>query len=327
MDEFPHLPTIDLLKNGLEKLGYVCETFFLDTLSFTQFTAPSGQIWLTETNKVGYPFNSSTARRISSLKHLSYALASRIGAQTPFTTTLDSRQNNSAQYQALLQQAPLVVKPNSASLSHGLALNITTAETLDDAITAAGTFSDLVLVQKQLPGEEIRFMVVGNKVKAALLRQTPRLIGDGSSTLAELLKAENNDRQTRGLQYPDLDQTIVDVSKLDMTAVPTVGAMIELGRGTMIARGASMFNVHHQVHPSYIAMAEKLAAAFGSGFVAVDMFISDYAEPLTDSNYAFIEFGMSPVLNLLYKCRDGQNYDILNDLIPLIDSRITGGVV
>ena len=327
MNDFTQQPTIALLKIGLSKLGYACESFKLGSTDYTQFTAPSGQIWLTETAKVAYPFTSTTARRVSTHKHLAYDLATRVGAQVPFTTTLDSREDNSARYHELLKHGTLIVKPNSASLSRGLTLNITDSQMLAQAIADAGTFSDMVLVQKQLQGEEIRFIVVANKVKAALLRQTPRVIGDGQSTLGELIEAENEVRKAGGLQYPALTEKIIAVNDFDMSAVPADTEMIELGRGTMIARGASMYNVHSSVHPTYIAMAEKLAAAIGTGFVSVDVFINDYTQPLNDAEYAFIEYNMSPVLNLLYKCRDGNHYDILSDLIPLIDTRINAGLV
>ena len=327
MNDYTQQPTIELLKIGLTKLGYSCESFKLGATDFTQFTAPSGQIWLTETAKVAYPFTSTSARRVSTNKDLAYDLAARVGAQVPFTATLNSREDNSAHYDELLKHGTLIVKPNSASLSRGLTLNITNSKMLSQAINEAGTFSDMVLVQKQLQGEEIRFIVVANKVKAALLRQTPRVIGDGQSTLKELLAAENEVRKAGGLQYPALTKKIIALDNFDLSIVLAVGEMIELGRGTMIARGASMYNVHSDVHPTYIAMAEKLAAAIGTGFVSVDVFINDYTQPLHDAEYAFIEYNMSPVLNLLYKCRDGNHYDILSDLVPLIDARINGGLL
>ncbi len=326
MNDNAQTPTIGLLKNGLAKLGYAHDSFMLGTTNFTQFTAPSGQIWLTESSRIAYPFMTLTAKRVSTFKNLAYALATRIGAQVPFTATLDSQVDNSSLYAELLQHSPLIVKPNSASLSRGLTLNISDPVMLAQAIKDAGAFSDLVLVQKQLSGEEVRFIVVGNKVRAALLRQTPRVTGDGVSTLGQLIVAENNLRRHSEVPYPVLTDKILDSSKLDLQALPAAGEMVELGRGTMIARGASMYDVRDQVHPSYIAVAEKLAGALGTGFVAVDIFIKDYSSALNNNDYAFIEYNMSPVLNLLYRCRDGRHYDILSDLIPLIDSRINAGL-
>lgn len=326
MNDNAQTTTIELLKNRLAELGYAHDSFKLNTTNFTQFTAPSGQLWLTESSRIAYPFTNITAKRVSNFKNLAYALATRLGVQVPFTATLDSQVDNSSLYAELLQYMPLIVKPNSASLSRGLTLNITDVATLAQAIKVASAFSDLVLVQKQLRGEEVRFIVVGDTVKAALLRQTPRVTGDGTSTLAKLIETENNLRKHSAVLYPQLTDKIID-PKLDLQLVPAAKEMIELGRGTMIARGASMYNVYKEVHPSYIALAEKLAGAIGTGFVAVDIFIKDYSSELNNNDYAFIEYSMSPVLNLLYRCRDGNHYDILSDLIPLIDARLNGGLV
>jgi cyanophycin synthetase len=224
----------------------------------------------------------------------------------------------------------LVVKPCDASLSHGLTTDIQTKEELVQAVQEARRFDKVVLVQQQVSGEEVRFPVLDGKCRAAIIRQTPRIVGDGQHTTKELLKIENTERENLRLDYavyPQLAEPIVDISQLDLQQIPAEGEIIELGKSAMIRRGASAYNITSKVHPSYVELAEKLAAPFGDGFMVVDMFIQDYTQPLTAGNHAFLEYNMSPNLPLFYCCRDGQQYDILKDLVPMIDRALQKGTL
>jgi hypothetical protein len=54
------------------------------------------------------------------------------------------------------------------------------------------------------------------------------------------------------------------------------------------------------------------------------MMIHDHTKPQTEDNYTFIEFNTAPVLKMFYSCRDGNHYDILGDLVPMINATLTG---
>lgn len=322
MTNNPAGTSIQLLKSGLQELGYQSESFLLSNLHFTRFTAPHGGVWLTSDYRIAYPFASNTARPISTNKHLAYDLAQQLGVTVPFTTEITDMNQAESALTALTANAPLVVKPDAASLSNGLTLHVTTEADLRVALTKAAAFSPKVLVQEQIIGEEIRFVVIDGRVTAAILRQKPHVIGDGATTVAGLIDKENELRaqiQLPYTQYPPLDEKLINLKALNLDQVLADGERLELGQATMIRNGASMYNVLPSVDSSYIAIAEKLAQALGNGFVAVDIIMQDYTQPATIKNYAFIEFNMSPVLLVFYACRDGQQYNVLEDLVPLID--------
>jgi cyanophycin synthetase len=170
-------------------------------------------------------------------------------------------------------------------------------------------------------------VVVDGKVKAAILRQTPQLVGDGTSTIAELLENENAARRQLRMQYVSyqpLDSELITQAGKQSTEILPKGEVLTLGLGTMIRTGASVYNVLSEVHPSYIRTAENLAENLGSRFIVVDIMIHDYTKPQSDTNYAFIEFNTAPVFKLFYSCRDGNHYDILSDIVPMLDDAISG---
>jgi D-alanine-D-alanine ligase-like ATP-grasp enzyme len=314
-------PSVDLLNSFLQKLGYTSEKLQLGASSYTRFTAPNGATWLTQDAHVSYPFSSAACKKISNEKDLAYEFCEQHGVCVPRTKKVYGPIGDEA-LAAFLGTGPVVVKPNSSSLSWGVTLNIRDEYTLKHAVIDALSFSRVALVQQQIKGEEIRFTVLGGKVKAALLRQTPRVTGDGIATVGELLRAENEVRSQLKMPYvtyPILDERLINMDDLDMNRVPAEGEVVELGRGTMVKTGASIYNIVDDIHTSYIDVAEKAATALGARFVVVDIMIQDYTVPKTDDNYAFIEFNSAPVLKLFYSCRDGKQYDIISELGPMID--------
>jgi D-alanine-D-alanine ligase-like ATP-grasp enzyme len=330
MDAIIQFPSNMLLKEGLEKIGYTHEFIVLDGRSFSKYTSPQGNIWMTSNALRVYPFLNNTAKRISSEKGLAYDLAKSLGATVPYTYIVRAEENITAIPGELRDKLPLIVKPGNASLSNGLTIDITNDKQLTAAIIMARKFDRTVLIQQQVTGEEVRFAVIDGNFRAAILRRTPRLVGDGRHTLKELLDRENKEREELSLpyaKYPILDQSIVDLTQLEMSKILDDGEIIELGKSSMIRRGASAYNITDTIHTSYVETAEKLASALGKGFMVVDMFIKDFSVPLTPDNYAFLEFNMSPNLPLFYCCRDYNHYDIIQELVPLINNAVDGGKV
>ena len=317
-------PSIEILQAALEKKGYTADRFELDNSTFIRFTAPNGQVWITQGAHVGYPFTPKAVGKISGDKNLAYDFCANEGVRVPKTVQVTQLPGD-AYLAELLQDKPVIVKPHNSSLSRGVTLNITEPQQLLDALEIAMQFSPIALVQEQIEGEELRFTVVDGKAKAALLRQKPRLIGDGVATIKELFERENAERSTLKLEYlsyPQLPESML--GEVPRGKILAAGEALELSRSTMIRTGASVYNVIGDVDESYVRIVESLAQKMGASFIVVDMMLRDYKAPKTDDNYAFIEFNTAPVLKLFYSCRDGKQYDVVSELADMIDATLTG---
>lgn len=323
------MKTIDILQSSLQNLGYNLETFLLgpNNKSFTQISHPSRKGMLTlSTNSPLYPFATASARLISNHKPIAHDFAKRRGVSLPDSVYIKSDSVYDEAYALLNTYGFVIAKPANSSVSNGVTLDIDTREKLLDAIDVARQFSDDVIVQQQVFGEEIRFAVLNGKLRAAILRQTAHVIGDGMSDLSMLIEQENHLRQQiqdTAVPYPALTGTLIDMSKFDLDSIPLVGQRVELSRGTMIKSGASMYNVIDAVHESYVEVVEDLAGALGAGFIVVDVILVDYTRAATADNYAFIEFNLTPALPLFYSCRDGKHFRVAEDyLAPMISEAI-----
>ncbi|MBC7868614.1 hypothetical protein H7X69_00330 [Candidatus Saccharibacteria bacterium] len=313
-----------LLRREFEKIGYNVSEEFIKDRCFVTFISPTGRKWKTSVSQIAYPFNSQRIKNVSINKEIAYEFAQKSGVSIPFTYHISETNEITPKEIADLlgRYGKLIVKPADSSLSRGLTLNIQSPDRLLAAIVCARAISSTVLIQEQVEGEEIRFVVINGKVAAALLRRTPRIVGDGVSTVAELINKENDERKPLNFEYityPLLSKIIIEPSLMaDDTLLPS-GEVLELSRATMIRNGASVYNVLDQVHPSYIESIEKLVAQLGAKFIVVDIFFKDFTSHQQDHNYWFIEFNTSPVLKLFYGCRDGKMFDIVPSLVNIID--------
>lgn len=316
-----------LLRDQLEKRGYEAREFQMHDEWHIELTAPDGRSWVTPVAKIAYPMATHEFVAVSRYKDQGYELAERLGLNIPKTYTVHANDPlDESAFKAMLgAHERLIVKPLRASLSRGVTLSITTPEQLRAAIDTARAHHESVLVQEQIEGEELRFIMVGSKVAGVLLRQTPRVVGDGKHTVAALIEKENDQRRqidTPYVTYPLLTSDNIPAEYITSTKVLAAGETLELNRATMIKNGCSVYNVTDQVHPDYVRAVETFAEEVKIGFGCVDIFCRDYTQAATKRNYWFMEVNTSPVLKLCYGVRDGNQLDIAPLLAAEIDRHL-----
>lgn len=314
-----------LLGKELKTLGYSVSEEYDDKKLFVNYVSPKGRIWRARAAMIGYPFTSATVRALSKNKAEATKFVTTHGVNAPATIKVHSdKVDDVAIEKFLAKYGKVVVKPLNRSLSVGLTTDASTLNKVQKAIKKAARYSDEVLIQEQVFGEEVRFAVLNGNVISALLRQTPRVVGDGVSTVSELIREENKSRSKINytiVKYPLLNRDHIHTS-VDMTRVPEKEEIVELSRATMISGGCSVYDVLDSVDESYISLVESLVSELDTGFIVVDVFIKNYREQADEKNYWFIEFNTSPVLKLFYSCRDGNMHNILPALASAIDKNI-----
>lgn len=322
-------PSFRLLADYLEDNGCVVQTLDLgsDTGTYVTIRSLRGGQMIMNADHPTYPFASAAARNIYKDKQKSYYLVESLGLTTPATLVTDGYDKEAQEF--LDRHGKVIVKPRSGQGSRGLSLNITNADMLRAAIDKALIGSKGgVLLQRQFIGEEVRFMLFNGHVEAALLREKPHVIGDGVATIRQLIELENEARRSithSAVPYPQLDDSVIDSMYLTSHIVPKAGERVELGLGTMIRTGASIYDIRTTIHQSYLAIAEKIAEKFGKGILAIDIMIADLFQPAEPENYIFLEMNNDPALILFYSCRDGHNVDIVGQhLGPMLINAIEG---
>lgn len=95
---------------------------------------------------------------------------------------------------------PLVVKPINGSMGRGVVTNINHLGELSVALSAIG--SESLLIEKQVFGSEYRVYTIGGKLISACRREPASVIGDGVSTVEEIIRRKN--QYKRRLKFPSI---------------------------------------------------------------------------------------------------------------------------
>lgn len=303
---------ISIITKALQDLGYSWSDVCLDNVDYRQFKYDGRVRWTTYMQPaLAYPMIHRALSQISRNKTAATDYVESKGHVTPKSVTVTTGNYQHSELENLLEKSQaLVVKPVYGSLSRGVTRNISDAQILHNTVKAALLNDDCVIVQQQFYGDEVRLVVVDGVLAAAVLRQRPQVIGDGEKQLRQLIEQENAQRgliSDTMVSYPMLNEINCDMPNLNLDSVPYAGETVVLGYGSMIANGASVYDVMDVLAAGYKHMSEDIASSMGAKFLVVDVITRD---PHNFTDYCFLEFNTSPVLKLFYSCRDGQHADV-----------------
>ncbi|MDP3350428.1 MAG: hypothetical protein Q8S92_15670 [Hydrogenophaga sp.] len=165
-----------------------------------------------------------------------------------------------------------------------------------------------VMVEAFVAGDDHRLMVVDGRLRAVIRRDPAAVVGDGVSTLRELVLAANAPRDARSLlasRY--LNPIVLDPPALQHLAhqhltpdsVLSHGQRATLRSNANLSTGGSCTDVSAQVHPQLRTMAETLAQTLGVRMLGADYLCTDPALSPHAGGGAFIEFNLTPGLDVL----------------------------
>ena len=200
----------------------------------------------------------------------------------------------------------VVVKPLDGNQGKGVTVNIATREQMEFAYGAARAISSKVLVERFIPGNDFRLLVVGNKLIAAARRDPPYVTGDGVHTVSQLVEQVNKDpRRSSGhatsLSFIKLDHiALARLSLQDLTAdsIPPQGMRVILRNNANLSTGGTATDVTDDVHPEVAARAVEAAQAVGLDICGVDVVCRTVFAPLEQQGGGIVELNAAPGLRM-----------------------------
>lgn len=312
----------NILLSRLRDIGYLAEETRIDGTALIRIIAPSGRVWLTGKN-MAYPMNSHMIHQVANNKRMSYEIASGAGIEVPESLYSVTDSYSKVEAEELLKKyGRLIAKPLDSYKSRGVTVGITTHEVLDAAVQYALQESTVAIIQQQVHGEEYRFTVLDGAVVSVLRRERPQVVGDGISTVRDLVEAENSSRREIAtnniVTYPQWTPDLLgDVIESD--EVLADGEARILSSASLVSGGASVYELMDEVDRSYIELAERFVHQIGAGFVAVDMFIVDHTEPAKAGGYWFNECNISPSLKMYFTPRNADSSHVVDRVVELTD--------
>ena len=230
---------------------------------------------------------------------------------------------------------PLVIKPVNGNHGRGITTNINSLEEALIGFKEAKEISRLVIVEKYITGEDHRLLVIDNKLVAAAKRTPAHVIGDGKSTIQELVDEINKDER-RGYGHEkvlteiDINSLTLEILKeMDMTteSVPKKGEMIKLKSTANLSTGGTAEDITELIHPYNVFMAERISKIIGLDICGIDIMADDLTKPLNKSGGAVLEVNAGPGFRMHLQPTSGLPRNVGGHVVDMLfppgsDSRI-----
>jgi D-alanine-D-alanine ligase-like ATP-grasp enzyme len=214
-----------------------------------------------------------------------------------------------AGFLAELDGRPVVVKPAaSTSGGEGVTCGVRNLAELERARSWAGRWDRRLLVEEQALGEELRFLYLDGELLDVLRRRPPSVVGDGTSTVSELVTVENARREAAGgwAGTPFLSVDLDCVLTLERDGL-TLGSVPLAGRAVQVKTAANENNASEnetvrpeELSPELLRDAAAAAAASGLRLAGVEIITPDQTRGLRAAGGLVVEVNGTPGLHYHY---------------------------
>jgi cyanophycin synthetase len=222
--------------------------------------------------------------------------------------------------------AAVVVKPDVGNHGNGATINVTHVDQLKDAFRVAqGKYPD-VIVEEYIHGDDFRFLVIDGKLVAAAKRDPAHIIGDGKSSIRNLIQKVNSD-PLRGfghekvltrIEIDEMTERLLSLSGFSLDSSPKKGVKVHLKTTANLSQGGTATDVTDEVHPEIRLMAERAARIIGLDCMGLDALAADISLPLAQSGIKVVEVNAAPGFRMHLEPTNGQPRNVAKPLVDML---------
>ena len=209
-------------------------------------------------------------------------------------------------------EGPCVVKPaGGTGAGQGVTTGIVKRSQLVLAATSTGVLPNQpLLIEREVPGENYRLLFLDGILLDAVRRSAPAVIGNGTSSIRQLVRAANDARLERGFEHSqtvleidrDLRQTLAR-QRLKLDQVPALGKKVILKTAINSNTAAENESVLSDVAPQIVEAGARAARLVGSRLAGVDIITPDLTVSLEDAGGVILEVNTTPGFHFHYHKR------------------------
>jgi len=221
---------------------------------------------------------------------------------------------------------PVVLKPLSGNHGRGVSINLKTPEEIEVAFDKAREHGRNIIVESFLEGYDHRLLVVNGKLVAAAKRMPGHIVGDGKSTVTELVDVVNSDPR-RGvghekvltrLEFDHQAERLLGKQGYDHSTVPEKGEVVFLRSTANLSTGGTAIDVTDVIHPDNREMAERTIKAIGLDIGGVDFLTKDITESYRETGGGICEVNAGPGFRMHVAPSEGTPRDVAGPVIDML---------
>jgi cyanophycin synthetase len=199
---------------------------------------------------------------------------------------------------------PLVIKPVDGNHGRGITVDIQNYEAALVAFNHAKESSKngAIIVEKFIQGQDYRLLVINNVLVAGAIRTPAHVIGDGKSTVQELIDHVNSDPR-RGYGHEnvltkittnELTINIIKEAGYSLESVIAQGERLILKDTANLSTGGTAEDITDIIHPANVSMAERISKIIDLDICGIDIMTTDISKPISETGGAVLEVNAGP---------------------------------
>jgi cyanophycin synthetase len=221
---------------------------------------------------------------------------------------------------------PVVTKPYNGNHGRGISIHLTNEEEVRKGFDAAAEHSSSVIVETYLTGDDHRLLVVNGELVAATRRTPGHVIGDGKSTVRQLVDVVNQDPR-RGVGHEKVmtrialdEQADMMLARVNMTpdSVPEKDQVVMLRSTANLSTGGTATDVTDVIHPDNRDMAVRAVTAIGLDVGGVDFLSPDITESYKQIGGGICEVNAAPGFRMHVAPSEGTPRDVAGPVIDML---------
>lgn len=224
---------------------------------------------------------------------------------------------------------PIVIKPLDGNHGRGISVGLTAPEQIADAFAFArenNRSGNGVIVESFVQGLDHRMLVVNGALVAVSKRVPGHVVGDGTSSVEQLLEVVNADPR-RGVGHEkvltriDFDsKAAAHLEELGYTkdTVPPKGEVVFLRSTANLSTGGTAVDVTDIVHPDNRDMAVRAVMAIGLDIGGVDFLSADISRSYKENGAGICEINAAPGFRMHVAPSEGKPRDVAGAVMDML---------
>jgi cyanophycin synthetase len=223
---------------------------------------------------------------------------------------------------------PVAIKPLDGNHGRGITLDIDSRVEAEEAYDAASTASKTksVIVERCYKGRDHRVLVVNGKVVAVSERVPAHVVGDGRSTIEELIDRTNRDPQRGDGHDNVLTRIIVDRNSrqllerkgYDLDSVLPDGEVCYLRATANLSTGGIAIDRTDEIHPENVWIAERTVQIIGMDIAGIDIVTTDISRPMRETDGVIVEVNAAPGFRMHVCPSQGKSRNVAKPVLDML---------
>lgn len=185
----------------------------------------------------------------------------------------------------LHKHTPIVVKPCMQWGGRGVSMGVRTPDELHAAVRFAQRFEPDVILEETVPGDDLRIILVGGELAAAIRRTPACVTGDGIHTVRQLIVRRNARRRREDASniIPWNAETLRNLAELGRApdSVPATGECVRVRLTNNYHTGGTVDVVTDTIPDRALKLSQRIARELDLPLVGVDFLIDRATRRIT----------------------------------------------